>query len=185
MKDPITGLIRYVGKSDNPKKRLSSHLGEARDRNCHRKVWLQSLKIQGLRPVLEILDEVPEEEWQSWEVAYIEHFREAGYDLTNNSAGGDGICNPSPATRELMRTRKLGRKISSETRAKMSAARVRISRKDNTSGFVGVCWNKRKQRWIARIFVGKKHLSLGYFKQKEDAVFVHTLAVDKYFSKTS
>lgn len=48
-------------------------------------------------------------------------------------------------------------------------------RSDNTSGHVGVFWCKSNKAWVARIFMtkenGKRYCkSLGYYKNKEDAV---------------
>jgi hypothetical protein len=45
-------------------------------------------------------------------------------------------------------------------------------RSDNTSGVKGVNWNKIKNRWQARIFVNKKAISLGYYKDLELAELV-------------
>lgn len=43
-------------------------------------------------------------------------------------------------------------------------------RDDNTSGFVGVSWLARKQRWIAYGRSGRNRIYLGYFREVEDAV---------------
>lgn len=48
----------------------------------------------------------------------------------------------------------------------------RKSRSDNTSGVKGVNWNKIKNRWQARIYVNKKAISLGYYKDLELAELV-------------
>jgi hypothetical protein len=45
-------------------------------------------------------------------------------------------------------------------------------RSDNTSGVKGVNWNKVKNRWQARIFVNKKVIGLGYYKDLELAELV-------------
>jgi hypothetical protein len=42
-------------------------------------------------------------------------------------------------------------------------------RRDNTSGFRGVCWREDKKRWRARIRVGGKQQHLGLFKTAEEA----------------
>lgn len=110
LKDPETEEIRYVGKSDDPKKRFYRHLKDGRIENYHRASWIKSLALRGLRPVLSILDEVLKTEWPSLECAYIEFFREQGCDLVNATAGGE--AGPSRA----------GRKSTLETRAKQSAA---------------------------------------------------------------
>ena len=43
-------------------------------------------------------------------------------------------------------------------------------RKDNTSGFVGVCWDKRIARWVALIGVASKDIKIGQFDSIEEAV---------------
>lgn len=90
LKDPVTGLIRYIGKSDAPKKRLCRHLNGAKTgEKCHRSDWLRYLQSKNQKPLIEIVDEVPESEWQSWEVAYIQFFKDSGCDLTNATPGGE------------------------------------------------------------------------------------------------
>lgn len=46
----------------------------------------------------------------------------------------------------------------------------------NKSGHRGVCWNKRYNKWVARISVNKKRIHLGYFEDKIEAA----KAYDKY-----
>lgn len=87
LKCPTTGAIRYVGKTDNAVNRLRTHL--ATKSRCHRSYWVQSLLKQGLKPILEVIDEVPMAEWQAWEAAYIQFFFEEGHDRTNGTFGGD------------------------------------------------------------------------------------------------
>jgi len=42
----------------------------------------------------------------------------------------------------------------------------------NTSGFSGVFWNKRANKWVSHITYGGKQRHLGYFKKIEDAIKV-------------
>ena len=42
--------------------------------------------------------------------------------------------------------------------------------KSNTSGHVGVYWNKARKKWVAAIMVDGKNKSLGYYKEKDDAI---------------
>lgn len=118
LKCPITGLIRYVGKSDNPKKRFPRHLHEAREgKTYHRAVWIRSLLEQKLKPLLEIIDEVADgvNEGLPLEAAYIQFFKDEGCDLTNATLGGEsgpslpGELNPN-----------FGKSISPEQRAHLS-----------------------------------------------------------------
>lgn len=39
----------------------------------------------------------------------------------------------------------------------------------NSSGFKGVCWDKRTNKWIARIKLKGKRRHLGYYEKAEDA----------------
>ena len=64
LSDPITGLVRYVGKTRNPKQRIRNHLGKRE--NNHKGNWIESLRRQGLEPVVNFIDEVPTEEWSFW-----------------------------------------------------------------------------------------------------------------------
>ena len=43
-------------------------------------------------------------------------------------------------------------------------------RADNSSGHTGVCYDKRRKRWMAYIDIQKKRIYLGAFKEKEEAI---------------
>ena len=55
--------------------------------------------------------------------------------------------------------------------------------KRNTSGTVGVCWNKRISKWIARISINKKEIWLGYFDNIDDAISARKHAEKEYFGE--
>ena len=111
LKDPDTGETRYVGKADDLSLRFSQHLSSARKgkRNNRRVAWIRSVLNSGKAPLLEVLDEVPEIEWQSWEAAYIQFFLGQGCRLVNGTLGGDGMTNPTVETREKMSGSHRGR----------------------------------------------------------------------------
>lgn len=48
--------------------------------------------------------------------------------------------------------------------------------KNNTSGFKGITWNKRCQKWQAQISVDRKSYQLGLFIRIEDAISAHANA---------
>lgn len=57
--------------------------------------------------------------------------------------------------------------------------------KNNTSGFVGVGWNKARSKWEAHIKVNGKKINLGLYRDIEDAVLARKKAEEKYFGDYS
>ena len=55
----------------------------------------------------------------------------------------------------------------------------RISNK-NTSGYRGVHWSKKRQKWVAQIKISNKNIYLGRFNNIEDAINARKLAEEKY-----
>jgi len=51
---------------------------------------------------------------------------------------------------------------------------------NNTSGVTGVDWNKRNNKWRARIKLNSKLKDLGYFTNKADAISARRAAEKKY-----
>ncbi len=129
LKDPVTGEVRYVGKADRPSKRLVQHVGIANRRKDYKACWIRSLLRRGLKPELEIVDEVPVEYWQALEAAYIAFYSELGYRLVNVTPGGNGCgageVHPSFGTKwtdEMRANKQAG--LTPEVRAKLRAARL-------------------------------------------------------------
>lgn len=54
---------------------------------------------------------------------------------------------------------------------------------NNTSGYIGVCWNKSNQKWFARIKVNGKEKYLGNYTNKEDAIKARLKAENEYYGK--
>lgn len=111
---PITGRVRYVGKTTNPKKRFCNHLTDAKKEKNYRANWIRSLTAQGLKPIVEIIAQVPDIQWPQWEIDYIAAFRSMGCDLVNGTDGGEGF--ESGEKHPLF-----GKKQAPETCAKISA----------------------------------------------------------------
>lgn len=88
--DPITGEIRYVGKTTYRvwKRRYRKHLKI--DGQTHKVMWVQSLLQKGFKPIMTVLDEVEDRDWEFWETYYIELLKTWGINLTNSTPGGEG-----------------------------------------------------------------------------------------------
>lgn len=62
-------------------------------------------------------------------------------------------------------------------------ARNRSKQSNNTSGFIGVSWDKECQKWRPFIKVGGKMIHLGRYVKKEDAIRARLEAELKYFGE--
>lgn len=124
--DPRTKEIRYVGKSDNPVKRLRRHLGKKNiQKSFHAARWLRSLVEIGLKPEIAILEVVSGgENWEDRERHWIAYLRSEGCDLTNTSPGGEGGATYG----------RLGKKNSEEHKRNCSLARKGVSIKKASPG---------------------------------------------------
>jgi hypothetical protein len=87
--DPRDGQVRYVGKTNNTKRRYNHHLID--NVKSYKSSWVKQLRKIELRPTLEVIDEVPIDEWVFWEKYWIAQFRAWGFNLTNLSDGGEGF----------------------------------------------------------------------------------------------
>lgn len=55
--------------------------------------------------------------------------------------------------------------------------------KNNTSGIVGVCWDKLTKKWVVYISINKKLKHLGRFQDKQKAINIRKQAEQKYYGK--
>lgn len=56
-------------------------------------------------------------------------------------------------------------------------------RKNNSSGVVGVSWDKKRNKWSAQICVHRKNIHLGMFDTKDEAEDARKRAEKKYFGE--
>ena len=93
--DPETNLLRYIGQSKNPNRRLKNHLCPSHLKiTNHKNNWIKSLKSKGLKPQLLIIEKVQESEADEIEFHYISYFRFIGCKLTNLAAKGKTYRGP-------------------------------------------------------------------------------------------
>lgn len=173
--DPRTGEIRYVGKADNPEKRLLDHLRQCNYGETHRARWLRSLIVDGLRPLLEVIDEVADTEWEAAECAYIAFYKECGHPLVNATPGGEspgggkdhplyGKPRPS-ATRTKISAALKGKcqgPLSAAHRAKISMARKglvvsEVTRAKLRAANTGWKPSPEQRAKLVAALIGRKH----------------------------
>lgn len=106
LKDPDSKKIRYVGKTVQTLiARLGQHVYDAKSKKTHKSYWIQKLISGGKLPIIEEIDSCSWEESSALETFYIAKFKSEGYDLINQTDGGEGT---------------LGKIVTEETRKKQS-----------------------------------------------------------------
>ncbi len=85
--DPIDNQIKYIGKSNNPHKRYYNHIGDVKkgfkNKKCN---WLRKLLNENKKPILQILEECDDNNWQERETYWITKINPR----CNHYAGGNG-----------------------------------------------------------------------------------------------
>lgn len=127
--EPDSQEVRYLGKSDNPNKRLIQHFSRAKKNRNHLSCWLNGLLADKKVPHLEIVEEIPTEIWQDCEREYIKTLRALGFRLVNHTDGGEGAKyflgkKFSLEHRQRLSTALKGRVRSSEHCQRISASRI-------------------------------------------------------------
>jgi hypothetical protein len=79
-----SGQLRYIGKANNPEKRLSSHMRDARRRDTPVYRWIR----KNGTPVMHILSQDCTD-WRAEERRLIAEARASGHKLLNVAEGGD------------------------------------------------------------------------------------------------
>lgn len=145
---PLSGHIRYIGKTVNLKDRLGSHISTARTTGSKDLVcqWIRLVIASGQEPTIEILSVVPcNEAWQSVEREWIAKATLENWPLTNMTKGGEGVDFATPEQFERAKERRakgfkpeirkqMAESIKSawarpETRAKIIAAQKKAAAK--------------------------------------------------------
>lgn len=88
--DPRDGALRYIGKANCEKRRLASHMRDARrlDSPVHR--WIRKLAADGSYPSVRVIHACGDsEDWREAERAAISEAKSAGVRLLNVAEGGD------------------------------------------------------------------------------------------------
>lgn len=195
--EPETRTVRYIGKTDNLKKRFRAHLAESVKKKNHLGSWLRSLPEE---PILVVLHEVLESEsWAEEERRYISCARAIGIALVNATDGGEGVPGNVPTSTHCaaLSAALTGVSKSPKHRAAISAAKMGVPRSPEycmtmratlwnrkhpgaSSLFIGVS-RYRETKWRACIPFDKKQRCLGSFKNEVDAARAYDTAAVKYY----
>jgi hypothetical protein len=102
--------VRYVGQTKKLKNRFYRHIFDGKNFGGKNKrcSWIKSLLNKNEKPIMEIIDEVDVDEWIFWERYWISQFKTWGFNLVNDTDGGEG---------------QYGRIFSNETRIKISLSK--------------------------------------------------------------
>lgn len=158
--DTRNEYIRYIGKSDNPEKRVfengrNSHMDSARKVIRKRKEtayngtkkenWLASMLEENLLPKIIILEKVTNEEWREKEKYWIKKYRKiSGILLTNGTEGGEGFTST-----DLMGSKNPNYGgLSEEHKRKL---------RENHKGMTGQSQSEETKRKISASAMGRKH----------------------------
>lgn len=148
--DPRTSCLRYVGKAVDVERRLKVHLHEKA--KTLKNNWLKSLKAKGLKPALEVLEEV-DGDGSDAERFWIASLRAAGARLLNATDGGDGFRGRhSEETKARMRAAHLGMKMPADGVEKARRRHLGAKRPQST---------KDKLREVALKFSRKRDPATG------------------------
>ncbi len=116
---------RYIGKADNPQKRLLQHIGRNKlSRRSKRGTWLKEMSGIGLSPIMCVLEQVPKALWQNAEREHIKRALDAGCCLVNATPGGEGVVNWTDLLRQKISEGLKGKAKSPEHRKSMSMVRI-------------------------------------------------------------
>jgi hypothetical protein len=113
LKDPYTNDIRYVGQTNNAKRRFNKHITNSRAfrDNRHISNWIRSLDAFPIMDIIETCDySIRNQREEYW----IRYYKDLDCDLCNSSNGGSGSG--------VGNKNCVGRIMSEETRLKISMA---------------------------------------------------------------
>lgn len=116
--DPRNGTditsVRYVGKTTTTlDRRLRQHIQykSVLQDSTHKARWIRKLLRENVVPIMIALEETTAQRVNEREVFWIRYCRQLGCRLTNSTAGGEGLLNPTKSVRRRIGAAKKGHKF--------------------------------------------------------------------------
>jgi predicted GIY-YIG superfamily endonuclease len=118
--DPIENDLRYIGETNNLKRRFGRHLMSSKlKESTYKNNWIKLLLSQNSKPILQIFEEfTSEEDAFNSEIFYISYFNWLGCNLTNSTTGGEGGFTGKPSEQTLVKIKEINSKPKSEIHKK-------------------------------------------------------------------
>lgn len=115
LKDPKTQEIRYVGKTTQSLvARLGQHIGDSKKCKNHRAFWIKKIIDSGTLPIIEEIDSCPYEESANLEIYYIAKYKAEGYNLVNDTDGGEGNLGLKQKEESILKRKQTLRSLTPE-----------------------------------------------------------------------
>lgn len=161
--DADDGMTYYVGKTNNSlADRLYGHLrGSVRvhARSAPALLWFHDCLVAGREPHIELIEEVPNDEWRAAENKWVIQRRNEGHPLKNAIAGGNGYDNRRPTFAHLAELAKahdrdvIRTNNSSGQEKAFLAAMARTGAPDDAEAAARASWQSWADEWNARFGV--------------------------------
>jgi group I intron endonuclease len=139
---PKTNTIKYIGKADDIKRRLRQHIYQSKYSDNNKNLWIKNLLKENYKPEIEVIDEVPINDWGYWEDFWIKYYKFLGYQLMNEMDGGHGYGKHSAETIEKIRQSQSGEKNS-------------MYGKPSVMGMLGKTFSEESKKKISKANKGK------------------------------
>jgi hypothetical protein len=152
--DPRNGAVRYVGQTVSIPRRVISHRRHALETTkTHKAAWIRSLLDAGYEPQIVVLETTTVEGKDQAEKKWIQHYRDAGANLTNLTDGGEGTPGGNIGNQNWkLRTPEGNQRIGDAHRGKVESEETRLKKslahRGKPSGMAG---HKHSDETKARI----------------------------------
>lgn len=89
---PITGEVKYIGKSTQPKRRFKEHLSERNSKIKPLYKWINEIKDRGSIPVMTIIAYSDSKNWEYVERLLISDYKSSGNIFNISDGGNQPFC---------------------------------------------------------------------------------------------